>query len=334
MSIIYESEVPDLNKLFVRDPKPQICDWQGRKALQLSGQGASLLVVPNLYLSQGWIEVDIGSDGAAFPGIVFRVLDSLNYELAYAQPHTSGKWDALQYDPVFHGSNTWQLYHGSGAQQSADVPPKTWFRLRVEFQDQRALVRVGEQEPLIVNRLAHTHQSGLVGLWTYLPAYFSNLRISDNSPEFLSSSKQESIEDSVPGTVTEWFLDGFGVVDTEANGILNLNRYLSISEKEVKLLREVDIHKDGRFIFNVGFSDQLTLQIDNEDIFNGENLYHDSPKWEERGYVSPDLQISHHLSKGIHRLTAILKAKEYFGFGIALNIEGGEYRYLPAQLCQ
>ena len=95
MSVIYESEAPNPNELFIRDPKPEICDWQGSKALQLSGQGACLLVVPDLFLSEGWIEVDIGSDGAAYPGIVFRVLDSLNYELAYIQPHTSGQWDAF-----------------------------------------------------------------------------------------------------------------------------------------------------------------------------------------------------------------------------------------------
>ena len=115
MSIIYESAVPYPDELFVRDPKPEICEWQGQEALSLSGQGASLLVVPDLSLSRGWIEADIGSDGTAYPGIVFRVRDSLNYELAYIQPHTSGQWDALQYDPVFHGSNTWQLYYGSGA---------------------------------------------------------------------------------------------------------------------------------------------------------------------------------------------------------------------------
>ena len=159
MSVIYESEVPDPTTLFIRDPQPEICHWQGRQALRLSGQGASLLLIPELLLSQGWIEVDIGAEGTAYPGIAFRVLDCLNYELVYIQPHTSGMWDALQYDPVFHGSNTWQLYHGPGAQQRVDVPPQTWQRLRVEFQDQRAWIRVGEQEPLLVNRLAHNHLS-------------------------------------------------------------------------------------------------------------------------------------------------------------------------------
>lgn len=334
MAIIYESEVPNPKELFVRDPQPKICDWQGRKALRLSGQGAGLLIVPNLSLPNGWIEVDIGSDGAAYPGIVFRVLDSLNYELGYIQPHTSGQWDALQYDPVFHGSNTWQLYYGSEAQKSVDVPMQTWHHLRIDFQDQRARLQVGEQEPLIVNQLAHNHKTGLLGLWTFLPAYFSNLRIGDDPIEIGSSLDQESKDQLPQGMVTEWFLEGFGVVATEANGILNLNRYLPNFGQEVKLIREINVQKAGDFIFNVGFSDQISFQIDGEVVFTGENIFHTSPKWEERGYVKPDQQISHSMSQGTHRLTATLKAKEYFGFGIALNIEGTGYSLLPAHLCQ
>lgn len=333
MPIIYECEVPDLNALFVRDPEPRIDHWQGRKALRLSGQGACLLVIPDLYLSQGWIEVDISSEGAAYPGIAFRILDSLNYELAYAQPHTSRKWDALQYDPVFHGSNTWQLYHGSGAQQDVEVPPRTWFRLRIEFQYQRAVIRVGKQEPLIINQLAHTHREGLTGLWTYLPAYFSNMCICNDPPGFSSGSALKSIENPAVGTVTEWFLEGFGKVTTEPSGILNLNRYLPRSVQEVRLVQGIELPEDGNLTFRVGFSDVLTLQIDEETIFRGENLYHDSPNWEERGYVSLSNQVSHHLSKGVHQLTALLEAKENFGFGIALSITGDEYQLLPANLC-
>ena len=333
MSIIYECEVPNPKEVFIRDPKPEICTWQGRKALQLSGQGASLVIVPGLCLSQGWIEVDIGSDGAAYPGIAFRVQDGLNYELGYIQPHTSGQWDALQYDPVFHGSNTWQLYYGSEAQKNVDVPVQTWHHLRIEFQGQKARMQVEEQEPLIVSHLAHPHQSGFVGLWTYLPAYFSNLRIGDDCMAIHSNADQALKEELPSGMVTGWFLEGFGVVNTERNGILNLNRYLPITEKEVKLIREIEVQEAGEFLFHVGFSDQLTFQVDDEIVFTGENLYQTSPKWEERGYVRPDHPIVHRLDKGMHRLTAILTAREFFGFGIALNIEGTEYHLKPAHLC-
>ena len=89
----------------------------------------------------------------------------------------------------------------------------------------------------------------------------------------------------------------------------------------------------GEFIFHLGFSDEITLQIDGEEVFTGENLFHVSPKWEERGYVRPDQAVSRYLSQGTHRLTAILKAREYFGFGLALRLEGAGYHWLPAELC-
>jgi hypothetical protein len=347
MTLLYESEAPNPKEFYIRDPAPEVVTWQGREALRLSGKGACLAILPDLTLSQGRIEVDIGSEGAAYAGIAFRVFDTHNYELAYAQPHTSGKWDAIQYDPVFHGSNTWQLYHGPGAQQVAEVPPLTWFRLRIEFLDQQAIIRVGEgphpgplptvgegeQPPLFVNPLAHGYQTGLVGLWTYLPAHFSKLRIWDDVPDLSSTPFPAPPEKPSSGTLTEWFLEGFGKVTCEPSGILNLNRYLPVSVGQVRLVRWIEMAKSGDLAFSIGFSDELSLQVDEQVIFTGENLFHSSPNWDERGYVSMAQRVSHPLSQGLHKLTATLKAKEYFGFGMALRIEGSEYKLLPAHLC-
>src|SRR4030065_1017428 len=123
MSLIYERETPDPTEFYMRDPAPEVVNWQGQQALRLSGHGACLAIIPDFFLPQGRIEVDIGAEGTAYAGIAFRVVDTYNYELVYAQPHTSGKWDALQYDPVFHGSNTWQLYFGDGKHKNTLGPP-------------------------------------------------------------------------------------------------------------------------------------------------------------------------------------------------------------------
>ncbi|MEE4193630.1 MAG: hypothetical protein V2J07_00380, partial [Anaerolineae bacterium] len=198
----------------------------------------------------------------------------------------------------------------------------------------RALFQVGDQQPLMVNELAHPHQTGFVGLWTYLPAYFSNLRISDTVCDALISGKFEDKMQSVDGTITRWFLEGFGVVETESTGILNLNRYLPISVNEAKLRLKIEMPKDGRLVFHVVFSDVLTLQIDDIPLFQGENIFHNSPAWGERGYVSMTQRIDCALKKGIHTLTAVLQRTEYFGFGIMAAIEGDDYSLLPVQLSQ
>lgn len=269
MPLQYERAVPNPKELFLRDPAAEIAVWHGQEVLRLSGQGASLALIPELCLSQGKIEVDIEAEGAAYAGIAFRALDTYNYELAYIQPHTSGCWDALQYDPVFHGSNTWQVYYGAGAQQMAQVPPQTWIRLKVEFKGQQALVQAGEQPPLLVSRLAHPHQSGLVGIWTYLPAHFANLRVWDDLPDWTHLNFPALPGENTCGLLDAWFLDGFGKVNCEPGGILNLNRYLPVTVKEVRLIRQIEMLENGSLTLDLGFSDELNLQMDDQVIFTG-----------------------------------------------------------------
>ncbi|HPH95904.1 MAG TPA: hypothetical protein PKW33_10255 [Anaerolineaceae bacterium] len=327
MPIINREEIPDLHQGYIRDAHPEIVEWLGRKSLRLSGENASLLVLPEICLEHGQIEVDIASAGAAYAGIAFRIQDLENYELAYAQPHTSGLWDALQYDPVFHGSNTWQLFYGGGAQLAADVPPQTWFRLRVAFAGEQALIQAGEQPPLLVNPLAWGCRTGGLGLWTYLPAFFSNLMVRDDLPNF------PEIPATLPlmkDMVTEWFLEGYGMVKGENNGLINLNRYLPANHKEVKLSRVFFMNEDASLILRIGFSDEIDLKVDGQTVFTGTNLFHASPNWNERGYVALNDKIACSLEKGQHRLEAVLRSTEYFGFGLGLAVEGQGITWLPA----
>jgi hypothetical protein len=97
VAIIYQNDLSEMRDLFLCHGEAEPTEWQGRRALKLNG----LVIIPDLALTEGHLEVQIGADGAAYSGIAYRVADKLNYELAYAQPHTSNQWDALQYDPVF-----------------------------------------------------------------------------------------------------------------------------------------------------------------------------------------------------------------------------------------
>jgi hypothetical protein len=325
MTLIYENDLSDPRDLFLRDGTAEVAEWQGHRALRLNG----LVVIPAVSLTEGHIEVEIGADGAAYPGIAFRVADMANYELAYAQPHTSGLWDAIQYDPVFHGSNTWQLYHGQMYQRMAPVPMSTWFTFSVDFKDERALIFANDY-PLLINDLAHTHQYGMIGLWTFLPAYFCNLRVASLEHEPLWSTLVHRIDS---GNVTAWFVEGFGVVTCEPTGILNLNRYLPVALGEVRLTRSIDVLAAGSIDLDVGFSDELTLQIDDEVIFTGHHLFQGmSNDWATRGYVVPTTHLQHTVAPGRHRLTATLKATEYFGWGLIINLHGDNFKLLPASL--
>lgn len=327
MATLFAHPLTELAGLEIRAEKAEVVTWQGREALRLED---GLALVPGLPAVDASIEVLIGTEGPAYPGIAFRVADVLNYELAYAVPHVSGQWDALQYDPVFHGSNTWQVYHGSAYQGVAQVPAGRWFRLRVHYCGRRAATWVDGQPPLVVERLAHPAAAGLFGLWTYRPAFFCDLRVSScdelKAPPGQTPSAPE-------GAVDAWFLEGYGVVTCEPNGVANLNRCLPVSAAEVRLTRRFEMPEGGAATFESGFSDALSLELDGQVIYSGENTFTGFANRAARGYAEYGIHsVQQVLASGTHRLAAVLGVSEGFGWGLALGAHGEGLRWLPAEL--
>jgi hypothetical protein len=320
----WEDELTDLDRLDMQARSAELVTWQGCRALRLDG----LALVPGLEVLDAAIELEIGAEGPCYPGIAFGVSDMVNYELAYAVPHCSGLWDALQYDPVFHGSNTWQLFHGQGYQQSALVPTGDWFRLRVDVHGGRAAIQVNEQPPLLVEQLAHPHLPGRVGVWTYRPALFRRLCVSSNGNVAGVALRPKP---AAPGILREWFLDGFGQVCCEPNGILNLNRYLPTALGTAHLLRDFNLAAAGEVTMAFGFSDELSLAVDGQECFAATNTFKGFGSYQERGYAAPDAhRLALRLERGMHRVLAELKVTEGFGWGMILSATGEGLRWLPA----
>jgi len=327
MALLYEDDLTEVGTLSVHASEAKVVDWNGRRALKLVD---GLALVPDLTARDVSIEVSIGAEGPACPGVVFRAADVSNFELVYAVPHVSGSWDAVQYDPVFHGSNTWQLYHGTSYQMQAVVPTGEWFRLRVDAIGDRALFTVGEQPPLSVGRLAHGERTGLAGIWTFKPAYFSQLRISPcrQLPEALWEPPA-----APQGVIDEWFVEGFGVVSCEPGGVLNVNRYLPISAGEVCLTRQFEALSHRELELRLGFSDELTLELNGEVVLEGSNTFAGFADYEARGYAYHGKHaVRRAVSEGTHRLAATLKVTEPFGWGLVAAVVGQEVRWLPAAL--
>jgi hypothetical protein len=313
--------------LEIHAAQAEVITWRGREALRLED---GLALVPNHRVADASLAVQIGADEPAYPGIAFRVADALNFELAYAVPHVSGQWDALQYDPVFHGSNTWQVYHGPSYQGATQVPTGRWFRLKVDFCGARAAVSVDGQPPLVVERLAHPTATGLFGLWTYRPAYFCDLRVSTGDGLDIPQGEMPS---AAEGTVEAWFVEGYGVVTCEPNGVLNLNRYLPTSLGEVRLTRRFETPEGGAVTFKFGFSDALSLELDGQVVFSGENTFKGFEDRAARGYAELGMQsLRQVLSPGTHCLAAALQVSEPFGWGLALAVYGEGLHWLPVEL--
>jgi hypothetical protein len=316
----------NLQDLEIRALQAEIVTWQDHQALRLEN---GLALMPESVIKDASIEVLIGTDGPAYPGVAFRIADVLNYELAYAVPHVSGQWDALQYDPVFHGSNTWQVYHGPGYQQETEVPTGRWFRMKVDYCDNQAAVSVDGGASLVVPQLAHPTMSGQFGLWTFRPAYFCDLKIS-------ACDKLDTPDYEVPriaeDVVESWFVEDYGVVVCEPNGLVNLNRYLPTSMKKARLIRRFETVDEVEITFAFGFSDVLMLELDGEVIYRGENTFTGFDDRAARGYAELGMEsVRKVLASGGHSLVAELEVSEGFGWGLVLAARGEGLGWLPVE---
>jgi hypothetical protein len=315
-----------LQDLEIHAAQAEFVTWQGREALGLEN---GLALVPNSRVRDASIEVLIGTEGPAYPGVAFRIVDLQNFELAYAVPHVSGEWDALQYDPVFNGSNTWQLYHGPGYQQEAQVPTGHWFQLEVDYRGTRAAVSINEQSPLVVVQLAHSVAEGQIGLWSFSPAYFCDFQVVECEKLEVPNGEVQSIAE---GVIETWFVEGYGVVSCEPNGTVNLNRYIPISMEKARMLRSFETFEGGEIRFDFGFSDVLTLELDGEVVYYGENRFAGFTDRAARGYAELGMEsVSVVVASGKHELAVEVEVSEGFGWGLVLSARGEKLRLLPVE---
>jgi hypothetical protein len=316
-----------LNDLVVLDDDATTVTWQGHGALRMAG---GLALWPGEPVGNVSIQVSVGADGPCYAGVAFHAADVANYELAYAQPHTSGRWDALQYDPVFHRSNTWQIYHGPSYQATTTVPTGRWFRLRVDTCGARAAISVDGQAPLVVEQLARGAEAGRLGLWAYRPAHFRDLRVAPCT----GLGAAEGITPSMPaGTIDAWFVENHGIVTVEFNGTLNLNRYLPLMVEKARLTRGFELPDEAQVDLDFGFSDELMLELDGEEIFAGTTTWSPTQEWADRGYVAHGSHtIRHRLVPGRHVLAAALRVTEGFGWGLTMTVNATGIRWLPVDL--
>jgi hypothetical protein len=336
---IWEDSLSDPAALDLTHAEAEVVDWGARRALRLNG---GLVLIPGLVCTDATVEVLVATDGPAYPGIAFRLTDVANYELAYAVPHASGLWDALQYDPVWHGSNTWQLYYGPSYQQAAAVPTGCWYRLRLTYCGARAALWVDDGPPLAVSQLSHPTERGLLGLWTYRPAHFAELRISTCSALDLPPARPPpaaSVSGSA-GTVDAWFVEGYGVV-AAPGGRLVLNHYLPATMGQARLVRRFETRETcpraergkRKVRLHFGYSDALSLTLDGREVYAGECTFSGFGDRTARGYAELGYAEVHEtVTPGTHTLVATLRVSEPFGWGLVLAGEGAGLRWLPAGL--
>ena len=228
-----------------------------RDAIRLTN---GIAVLQGATIDDGTIDVDLPAPralGGQFAGIAFRMASTADYEVVYFRAGDDGlRWTDMQYQPVFEGETTWQLYPGDGYEATlprpADVRNAGGIHVRLVMAGRRADVYVDSMTtPLLrIRELKRPPATGGVGVWAISPkgawAEFDMLSVSASVatapaplPPIVTpagqimrwgvSARLRSPHDSVAGPreltadMRRALLAG-QLVDAEPTGLVNLTR--------------------------------------------------------------------------------------------------------------
>jgi hypothetical protein len=127
---------------------------------------------PDVSFEDGTIEFELEPPGGVFAGVAFRMANTADYEIIYFITSENGeRWKAIQYQPVFAGETTWQLYNE--APYLASIPKEAGraLRVRLAIAAGRADVFLNDDAmPILrVPDLKRDRAHGAIGFWSVAP---------------------------------------------------------------------------------------------------------------------------------------------------------------------
>ena len=167
----------------------------------------------DLAVDDGIIEFELAPSSNGFAGIAFRMSSAADYEIIYFRQGAEGRWAGVQYQPVYEGETTWQLYPGDGYE--ADLPARVatadgWTKVRLVIAGRRADLYVGNDTTpaLRVRELKRTPARGPIALWaatsqkaTSATATIRALRVRPLDGVTLAPVASDT---AFPGQLTRW----------------------------------------------------------------------------------------------------------------------------------
>ena len=335
----------------IHDPNGQPMTYLGQPSLFLDN-GVALL--RDSSFGDGTIEFDIALHGhASFAGLLFRAADDNNAELIYVRPQRSRQWDALQYTPLFDGSEAWQLYSGDGYTAAAELPLNRWVHVRLVVGGYAARVFVDRApEPqLVISDLKRPWARGQVGVWgRFGGANFANLVVSP-APTAAPPARVEA--PVAPGVISTWELSpvfdaakvGFDRVPDvlsrtrdwlrvapESSGLVNVARYrapvvarqpnAAPGSRDLVLARTTitaGLPTRVRLVF--AYSDAVRIFLNGRPVFDGESRFRArDPSFLGVASLGPDA-IYLDLAGGANELVFAV-SETFGGWGFAARLDG------------
>ena len=299
--------------------------------------------VPDAAFANGVIEFDVAMHGGAgFAGVVFRGVSEGDYELIYLRTGRSRQWDALQYTPIFHEQEAWQLYTGEGFNAAAELPANRWVHVRVEVDGYVARVFLDNAATpaLTVRELRRTWAAGFVGLWgRFGAANFSNFTFTRAA----GSMPARTTTAPAAGAITRWELSPsfdakavaherrlddqakptqWEAVQAEPSGLLNLaaHRKLPDAERGVVFARTtITAAAPARVRLSFGYSDEVTVLLNGRALFAGRAAFL-SRDGSYLGSLTRLDALFLDLDRGTNELIFVV-AERFGGWGLSAAIE-------------
>ena len=176
--------------------------YKGRESLYMRDGTAWMKGVE---FQDGVIEMDVAAPAIqGFHGIRFRAVTPFDHEHVYIRPHLSGKSDAVQYNPIYHGISSWQLYSEPRYALPVSIEADRWIHVRIAVQGSRMELSV-DGELLVFPELVRDPESGAFGISSSGAAgRFANVVVRpDADPEFQGGEGAQAIV-AEAGTVKVW----------------------------------------------------------------------------------------------------------------------------------
>lgn len=273
-------------------------------------------------------------------GTFWRRESSGNYENFYIRPHQSGNVDANQYNPVFNGSSSWQLYHGEGYGAPVDYVFDEWMHIKIVVAGNRCEVFIMDMEtPTVeISALKRHQKAGQIGLSVanYIDAYFANFTFTSlDNPVLKGNFKSESKVEKgivkfwdVSNTFNEKILNNvksltnnemenlsWDKLEAEETGLVNLAMIADIRKDNTVFARVIiDSDEEQSKEFNFGYSDRVKVFLNDELYYSGSNLYR-SRDYRYLGTIGYFDSVHLHLKKG-KNILIIAITEEYGGWGL------------------
>jgi hypothetical protein len=328
------SLVDDLKHFDLGESGACVSEWCDIKALYLNKSGVAVFLNDDINFKSFRLQAEVAiPEEVGFIGLVFGARDLNNYELIYLSPGAGDGVGELQYDPVMNGSTTWQIYNGPNYQAPARYVSGEWVRFSLEVHPNTASVYVGEctSPQLVISNLQHRISSGKIGVWGYLPSYIRNLSIEEIQVTEITTNHIYLEQLASESFVTEWIVSkpycdntqlivtDWTKVNVEENGTLNINRlYPSAKNISVQAKSTVYISEETESVLTFGFSDQIRLWINEEEVYQG--VWKWSPP-ESDGRIRWDfVAVPLRWRVGLNTIRAEITNQEViFGWGLSLK---------------